>query len=268
MKEMEQIKQVLTQKLEKLNQLKGKIEKSLKKAPEGTLILSSSNGSVQYYHKTKSEQKKGKYIEKKNQKLIAALAQKDYDLRFYKEVEKQKRQISKILKYLPDTELTEIFATLPAQRKEFVKSHVLSDEQYVAKWLNVEFTGKEFPGDFPLHITERGESVRSKTEKILADKLFAMGIPYRYEYPLKLKGFGVVYPDFTILKISTREEIYLEHFGIMDNPQYCQKAILKLQEYARNNIYPGKNLLITFETSQIPLDMNIVEQMLTEFILK
>ena len=95
-----------------------------------------------------------------------------------------------------------------------------------------------------------------------------MGIPYRYEYPLRLKGYGTVYPDFTLLKVSTREEVYLEHFGMMDDAQYSQKAIAKLQAYARNNIYPGKNLLLTFETSQTAPDMKIVETMLQEFILK
>lgn len=133
--------------------------------------------------------------------------------------------------------------------------------------LKEEYTGKEFFEEVPLHITERGERVRSKSEKILADKLFAMGIPYRYEYPLKMKGYGTIYPDFTILKVSSRTEVYLEHFGMMDDPQYCQKAVLKLQTYARNHIYPGKNLLVTFETLQTPLDMKSVEEMLRQFVL-
>ena len=117
-----------------------------------------------------------------------------------------------------------------------------------------------------MHQTERGEMVRSKSEKILADKMYALGIPYRYEYPLWLRGYGTIYPDFTILKISTREEIYLEHFGMMDDPQYCQKAMLKLQTYARNHIYPGHGLLLTFETQQTSLDMKAVEEMLKEVI--
>ena len=82
-----------------------------------------------------------------------------------------------------------------------------------------------------------------------------MKIPYRYEYPLKLKDLGIVYPDFTLLKVATQEEIYWEHFGMMDNPAYCQKAIQKLHTYGRNGIYPGKNLIVTFETIQTPLDM-------------
>ena len=47
--------------------------------------------------------------------------------------------------------------------------------------------------------TERGERVRSKSEKIIADKLFLQNIPYHYERPIYLKGFGMVYPDFCCL---------------------------------------------------------------------
>lgn len=115
--------------------------------------------------------------------------------------------------------------------------------------------------------TERGEKVRSKSEKILADKLYSMGIPYRYEYPLKLGRYGTVYPDFTLLNVKTRKEYLLEHFGMMDNPEYCQKALLKIEEYARCGIYPGKNLLCTFETSRKSPNMTIIEQMLDKFLL-
>lgn len=70
----------------------------------------------------------------------------------------------------------------------------------------------------------------------------------KYEFPLKLKGYGIVYPDFTLLDVKHRREIYWEHFGMMDNPEYAYKAVLKLETYMKNGFYPGKNLLLTFET--------------------
>ena len=266
MKEMEKTRSACLKRLEELTQLQKRVEKSLRKAPEGTLILSGTNGTTQYYQKTQNTEKQGRYIKKKERRLIAALAQKDYDLKFLKALEKQKSQLDKILQLLPQTQLEDVFSSLSVPRQQLVKPHVLSDEEYVEQWLNVEYTGKEFPEEYTMHQTERGEMVRSKSEKILADKMYALGIPYRYEYPLWLRGYGTIYPDFTILKISTREEIYLEHFGMMDDPQYCQKAMLKLQTYARNHIYPGHGLLLTFETQQTSLDMKAVEEMLKEVI--
>jgi hypothetical protein len=81
-----------------------------------------------------------------------------------------------------------------------------------------------------------------------------------------MDNYRMVYPDFTILNIHTRQEIYLEHLGMMDYPEYCEKALLKIQTYARNGIILGKNLLITFETSQNPFNINYLEQMLKEML--
>lgn len=264
---MFEMKETLEEKVKELDSLIIKAEKSLKKAPAGTLVLSRSNGVVQYYHKTESKEKKGKYISAKNRKLAVALAQKDYALRFLKAIKEQKNRICKAMKLLSDMNLTKAYSELSEVRKKLVKPHILTDDQYVEEWMNVQYTGKEFSDDTPILVTERGERVRSKSEKILADKFFSLGIPYRYEYPVKLKGYGAVYPDFTLLNIRTRKEFYFEHFGMMDNPEYCKKAIQKIDNYTRNGMHMGKNLLVTFETLQNPLDMKMVEQMLKEFIL-
>ena len=267
MNKLEKTRQTCVEMLKELNVLQKNIEKSLKKAPEGTLNLSSSNGTSQYYHKTQKNEKKGKYIEKGNVKLIKALAQKDYDLRMLKEIEIRKKHLQGIKKKLPEKGLEEIYASLPLARKQFVMPHVTPDEEYIKEWMEVEYEGKSYPLKFGGQFTERGEQVRSKSEKIIADKLYAMGIPYRYEYPLYISGFGTIYPDFTILKVSTREEFYFEHFGLMDDPDYCRKAILKLQTYAKNQLFPGKGLLISFETLNHPLDITYVEKLLNAFIL-
>ena len=260
----QQIKHFLTDKITELEYLKTHVENSLDQAPEGSLILSKSNGSTQYFHRTKPEQKKGIYIEKKNQALISDLAQKDYHQRILKETSKELYQLQMMVKYIPSSSLSDIYSDLSDKRKKLVKPYFLPDEEYVRQWLDVSYEGKAFSDESPFYITEKGEKVRSKTEKILADKLLLMKIPYHYEHPLKLNGYGTVYPDFTLLNVAKREEVYLEHFGMMDHPQYCQKAIQKIHSYGRNGIYLGKNLIITFETVQTPLDMRWVEKMIIE----
>ena len=261
------MKKMLEKKLKELDAYVVQARKSLKKAPEGSLVLSKSNGTTQYYHKTEIGQKKGKYISTKNSKLICALAQKDYDLRFLQLLTEQRVRLCKAIKLIAGIDFLKPYHDLSEARRKLVKPYVMTDEQYVENWLSVEYSGKELFEDNSVLITERGEKVRSKTEKILADKFYSMGIPYRYEYPVNLKGYGTVYPDFTLLNIRERKEIYFEHFGMMDHPEYCQKAILKLENYTRSGIYIGKNLLVTFETFRNSLDMKTVEQMLKEFIL-
>ena len=223
------MKDFLQEKLKEADGLISRVEKSLKKAPEGMLVLSQSKGTVQYYHKTESSQKKGKYISTKNSKLIKSLAQKDYDLRFLKHIKEQKNKLCKAMQLLADVDFLKVYLSLSETRKKLINPHLLTDEQYMEQWESVQYKGKDIGEDIPVITTERGERVRSKTEKILADKFFSLGIPYRYEHPISLKGYGTVYPDFTLLNVRTRTEIYLEHFGMMDNPEYAQKQFRNLR---------------------------------------
>lgn len=110
-------------------------------------------------------------------------------------------------------------------------------------------------------VTEKGERVRSKSEKIIADKLYMMGIPYRYEYPLVLNNGVIVYPDFTILRMPRRQEVYLEHFGMMDDMNYVDTTLFKINSYEKNDIYLGVNLFITYETSRQPFNTKKLNEM-------
>ena len=53
----------------------------------------------------------------------------------------------------------------------------------------------------------------------------------------------------------------------MDDPAYVDKSLRKIEAYERNDYLPGKNLLITYETSRRSLDTKILEKLLQEFIL-
>lgn len=71
--------------------------------------------------------------------------------------------------------------------------------EQLKQWISMEYNGNEFQEGTPVIMTERGERVRSKSEKILADYFYRNGILYKYECPLYLKYFGTIYPDFTFL---------------------------------------------------------------------
>ena len=60
--------------------------------------------------------------------------------------------------------------------------------------------------------------------------------------------------NFTILKMPERQEVHLEHFGMMDDIDYVEKTINKLNTYERNGIYLGVNLFITYETGRKPIN--------------
>lgn len=62
-------------------------------------------------------------------------------------------------------------------------------------------------------------------------------IPFRYECELQLEE-TTLYPDFTLRHPLTGQVFYWEHFGMMDNPNYCRNATTKLQLYFSHGIIP------------------------------
>ena len=140
-------------------------------------------------------------------------------------------------------------------------------EKELAKWYDSEYHGKEFYEGTAEIVTEKGERVRSKSEKILADYFYRNNILYQYEKPLYLKGYGTIYPDFTFLSKKTRKEIYWEHEGMMDKPEYAKSAVKKIESYQRNGIHLGERLLLTFETELTVLNSQIVEELVEKYLV-
>jgi energy-coupling factor transporter ATP-binding protein EcfA2 len=89
-----------------------------------------------------------------------------------------------------------------------------------------------------IHRTERGELVRSKSELVIADKLYAAGINYLYEQPVRLKDGSVRYPDFTVIDDASGETVYWEHLGLLQEPVYKQRWEAKLKAYRASGILP------------------------------
>ena len=265
---MKKIESRLQEELIQLKQIAEKAEKRLKNAPEGSLRVRNWNGRTEFYYKNdsadneKERRSNGRYLKKQEECLAKELIQKDYDMAVVRRAKVRIKAIEKFLEAYEKTSLQELYRNISQGRKKLLEEAILSDEEYAKSWQEVMYEGKKFVDDEVEIITERGERVRSKSEKIIADKLYALGIPYRYEYPLVLSGNVRVYPDFTILKLPEREEVYLEHFGRMDDEEYVDSVMYKLSTYEKNRIYLGVNLFITQETSKNPLNTRALDGML------
>ena len=53
---------------------------------------------------------------------------------------------------------------------------------------------------------------------------------------------------------------------MMDSPGYAERTVKKLKVFSENKIYPGKNLIITMETSATPLSARQVENLINEYL--
>lgn len=259
---MEKIITMLREEVNNLEKIIKNARERMRNAPQGSLRISGKKKGEEYYLKKEGEKGNGLYISKKNITMVERLAQKDYDLSLLKMAEERLSVINNFLKRYEDTNLQKLYEKLNRRRRKLLVEAVLSEEEYVRRWEAVEYEGKKFDEGAPEIVTEKGELVRSKSEKIIADKLYSMGIPYRYEYPLVLAGDIVVYPDFTILKVGEQKTIYLEHLGRMDDVDYIGTFLYKLQTYERNGIHLGINLFVTYETATKPLNTRVLNDFL------
>jgi len=264
---MKTIETMLKKEVNQLNTLRKMVEKRIKNVPQGHVRIAKKKNRIEYYYKSGGEgdeNKNGRYLKKSEEDFAKNIAQRDFDVCVLKCVTERIRIIEKFLENYKKTSLDDLFEKTNSYRKELIDASEISDKEYVKQWQSVQYEGKSFTDDTPVIITEKGERVRSKSEKIIADKLYILGIPYRYEYPVLLDGNIKVYPDFTILKMPEREEVYLEHFGMMDDEEYVNTAIYKLNTYERNGIYLGGKLFITYETSRNPLNTKVLDRKLRE----
>ena len=209
---MQGLKELLFEEQKRLESIIKKITNQLKDAPTGTLRISKSHNQIQYY-RCDGKKKSGTYINKKNFDIAQKLAQKAYNEKVLKLAEKRLAQIKRITVDYKENEIEEIYLKENVKRQVLIEPVVPTWEQRVKKWKSKEYSGKGFQEGATIILTEKGERVRSKSEKIIADYFFRNGIEYKYECPLYLKGVGTIYPDFTLLSRKTGQEMYWEHNG-------------------------------------------------------
>lgn len=241
-------------------------KQEIQHAPEGTLRIDKREKGNVYFHRKSKENFNGVYIRKKNLDLAVQLAQKDYNEKLLRTIRQELAAIDKIRDLIPDPSVEGVYETLSIDRQALVTPILEPEEIWIQKWISESYQGKRFDDQAPELYTAKGERVRSKSEIIIADSLMRADVPYRYEYPILLKGYGKVYPDFTVLNVRERKEWYWEHLGRMDDPEYVDDVLQKIATYEKNGIFPGKNLILTYETKQIPINQKIVSLMIQQYL--
>lgn len=264
------------QELKKLDEVIGEAEKVVQNAPAGSLRIIRNHDKIQYYWKHGERNKSGEYIRKSEKQFIMQLAQKEYANKILQLSKEKKAELMRKKIQYDWGDIECVHTKMSKDKQNLISPFVMNDEEYAKKW-KADLQEKKIRREetiltkYPLDsefgiVTEGDEIVRSKSEKIIADKLYVLGVPYEYEIPFALGTGGYVYPDFTVLNKSARKTFYWEHFGMMDNMEYCEKAIRKINTYIRNGITPGKNLIVTMESASQVLDVRVLEELIKEYL--
>lgn len=254
----------IEEELIRINQVEKEIETTIKNAPKGSLRCSTSRGYFQYYRGRE-------YLNKDKKQVIKQLAQKEYCLSIKSKIAKVKQTIELLIKVYKDEELEQVYRKLSPVRKAVTSPLFKPIEEIIEEFEAIQYNGKEFAEqDITEYYTSKGERVRSKSEKIIADELYRCGIPYKYEMPTELYNWNkkvTIYPDFTVLNRRTGRRWIVENFGMMDNPTYYENAMFKLDTYEKNGILLGDGLIILHETSNISLNTNVMKKYIEQYLL-
>ncbi|MBR6700794.1 MAG: hypothetical protein IKL72_03595 [Firmicutes bacterium] len=133
-------------------------------------------------------------------------------------------------------------------------------------WLSKNNDTVTFRNDELLHMTARGLRVRSKSELLIASALEERRLLFKYEPEIKGGSNSVFRPDFVVLRPGDMKEIYWEHFGLMNDPEYEKKAMEKLIKYQKMGYCLWDNLIISFDSDKGSFNMQSINRIIDMFI--
>ena len=239
------------------------LEKTEIEWPQGELICAKNGKNCKWYLKKNN---RTVYLPKKERELAQKLARKKYCLLRTRELKselaacraymkKAEKAVNFVEKKIENTEYEKLlggwFCSVNKELGEWKKESYEKNEAHLEN-LNIKGTG--------------GKYLRSKSEAMIDKILNNVGVPFRYEEKLVL-GDAVFNPDFTIKHPRTGKIYYWEHFGMMDNSEYVNRACQKIRIYCNCGIIPSVNLILTYETKEHPFDMDSAEQIVREYFL-
>ena len=262
---------ILTKRIQVLDSIIARKQAALKNAPAGALQV-NPKGNQAYFDLIKNGCRRHlKVTDKKDQSLARALAQRAYDERVLRTADKERSALARLVKLYDNGCAEDCYDKLNRARQQLVTPIRLPDELYVARWQARDIGSKLAASSAPF-ATDRGDQVRSKSEMLIANKLYTHGIPYFYEPAIVLTDHktGVQYtahPDYLVLNTRSRKELCWEHLGMMDNADYVNQNLRKLRDYENAGYHPGDSLITTYETLKTPLDSNYINQIIRQYLL-
>lgn len=264
---MTELENELRKRAEKFRAVKSFIEEEPVMTMEGWLET-RQRGTARRYYYCVYDRDQGKtvrkYLRKDQRSLAKELAQKGYYKKVQFAIDRCLPLMEELGRRIDEEDIDKIYDDLPDARKELIQPVMMTKKDRLAQWMDEAYSPNPMPKSSRAIVTKFGESVRSKSEKILADFFYDAGVPYKYECPLRLRGGRILYPDFTFLDPSTLEEVYWEHFGLMDDVGYMNRALEKMKLYGRSGYRLGERLLVSFESSEVYIDFDLIRQTVEE----
>ena len=237
-----------------MQQLKRRYESDAEILPEIKFYVRHDGGRKRYYITT-SEQSKEKYIGwRNNSELLQSLLMRENARDKLRKVTENIEILDGVMKQyhlekelLPSDDCTKItkrgLRHLPKSQNPF-RRHEL------------------------IHDTGLGFFTRSKSEAIIARRLYAHGFMFQYERKLRIKSLDgrwkSIYPDFTIW-LFDGTVVYWEHEGKIPDEDYRMKFIQRLAEYHAADLLVSRNVFVTMDGPKGDIDIETIDNLIRSF---
>ena len=249
--------------------LRERAEKFLQSAPKGALLVKPRKKGNSYYWSV-DERRGGRRFRKQinindNREMVCALAEKKLQKEILRRCDGNRKHLERLERSFQSVDGDMIKRALPLQYGEAFQ--VLSQEK-IERWKKAPYSKAAFDPDVHVHETDFGLLVRSKSEQLLANALYAYEIPFHYEEEL-IHQTGIrrrIFPDFTIL-LPNGEMILWEHLGLLSRRGYCESTAEKLQIFQLSGYTIGRNLILTMDDARGDCSSAIINQIIRTQIL-
>ena len=225
------------------------LNERIRQLPEGYLsCVKNGKYSSNYFRKCWND--KPTYIPKEQTDFAAMLALREYYELQLKEAEINRDYLAKVIKLLENKKSVR---TLSDAKQELITKYYFPNK------------GSDKSANYSESIifkTLSGTLVRSKSEVLIANVYTEFDLSYNYESELKIGNY-VFNPDFKVYHPVSGLPIYHEHFGMMDDDSYAKKAKWKIARYAEQGYLPFENIIYTFESSDAPLDIQKIRELIS-----
>lgn len=236
--------------LAKLSQEQDSANKEMKTCRKVEFICQEKRRRHRFF---RVDEKRTRKSINKDENMIRALARKKYLHKQLELLAANQRAVEEFLMRYTEATADEILERLPKPIRPYCFSH--PDRK--GRWGDGFYRQSDYMPEKKIHTTSKGLKVRSKSEVLIAEKLYEHNIEFRYEQILQIEQMEFA-PDFTIMADDGRL-IYWEHCGLTGSKKYMDRHKRKLEIYERADIAPWTNLIITYDDQYGNINMNVVE---------
>ena len=172
------------------------------------------------------------------------------DLKSYREISRSSSRWDKAKRTCDKCDrIREILSVIRSLKKESIRRK--STRSYCVKNLDnkygIKFYESLIDGSCPTKNDSKycykGRSYRSRAEMVFAILLDELGLEFKYDVLLKIDGKDYTV-DFVIVFKEFNRCIFIEYFGACQDRDRNRKNSLKVEHFANDGIYPGRDLFI------------------------